>query len=141
MLYDTWQHGQAVDNGQYDNRKHVNGQYGNRQHDNEQQDKGQHANGEIGNGKRGNAGSTSNTGASRAQDAIKQEQQQQAAAARIPLEPHQLQQQQQEKEEEAVRAMIEVEDKEDRGGKVMFSYAVLTTGAAPRLRWLHERCG
>eukprot|EP00903_Cladosiphon_okamuranus_P012786 g11950.t2 len=32
----------------------------------------------------------------------------------------------------------EVED-EDRGGSLMFSYAVLTTSAAPRLAWLHER--
>ncbi|CAM9738687.1 unnamed protein product, partial [Hapterophycus canaliculatus] len=32
----------------------------------------------------------------------------------------------------------EVEE-EDRGESLMFSYAVLTTSAAPRLAWLHER--
>lgn len=33
----------------------------------------------------------------------------------------------------------ELEEDEDEGGSVMFSYAVLTTSAAPRLTWLHER--
>lgn len=33
------------------------------------------------------------------------------------------------------------EEEEDKGDTVMFSYAVLTTSAAPRLRWLHERFG
>lgn len=30
-------------------------------------------------------------------------------------------------------------EEEDKGGRLMFSYAVLTTSAAPRLRWLHQR--
>lgn len=33
------------------------------------------------------------------------------------------------------------EEEEDKGDTVMFSYAVLTTSAAPRLQWLHERSG
>ncbi|CAN0084343.1 unnamed protein product, partial [Ectocarpus fasciculatus] len=37
-------------------------------------------------------------------------------------------------------ALLEREvEEEDRGGSLMFSYAVLTTKAAPRLEWLHER--
>ena len=32
-------------------------------------------------------------------------------------------------------------DKEDDRGSLMFSYAVLTTSAAPRVTWLHERWG
>lgn len=36
---------------------------------------------------------------------------------------------------------IKKEEEEDKGDTVMFSYAVLTTSAAPRLRWLHERLG
>ncbi|CAN0479941.1 unnamed protein product, partial [Ectocarpus sp. 12 AP-2014] len=36
-------------------------------------------------------------------------------------------------------ALLEREvEEEDRGGSLMFSYAVLTTKAAPRLEWLHE---
>lgn len=37
------------------------------------------------------------------------------------------------------RVLKELEEDEDEGGSVMFSYAVLTTSAAPRLTWLHER--
>lgn len=37
-------------------------------------------------------------------------------------------------------ALLEREvEEEDRGESLLFSYAVLTTSAAPRLAWLHER--
>lgn len=39
-------------------------------------------------------------------------------------------------------ALLEREvEEEDRGESLLFSYAVLTTAAAPRLAWLHERWG
>lgn len=33
----------------------------------------------------------------------------------------------------------EGEASEDKGGKLMFSYTILTTSASPRIRWLHDR--
>lgn len=45
------------------------------------------------------------------------------------------------REHQEQTALLEREvEEEDRGERLLFSYAVLTTSAAPRLEWLHERC-
>lgn len=43
-------------------------------------------------------------------------------------------------ENQLKQAVLKLQESEDQGQSLMFSYAVLTTCAAPRLAWLHERC-
>ncbi|CAM9438574.1 unnamed protein product [Pylaiella littoralis] len=42
-------------------------------------------------------------------------------------------------ESQLKQAVLKLQESEDQGQRLMFSYAVLTTSAAPRLTWLHER--